>query len=190
MSSGAKRLDRCSLSERRPRWSITTQRTCAGCSRAPATGACKRYPDAPGRRSNVFNGKGNKTGRCMCILVRTPETKCPRDLRPEGIRVASGDRGGRSPREYRPLVGVPLAFETRIARAQIRAAIRPQGKQMGVEGWALHLNSLVGKMRNKVRRPRTIRGLFSGCNNFFTNIFWPEKGGCVVASDPACDAGS
>jgi hypothetical protein len=31
--------------------------------------------------------------------LRTRETKRPRDLRPEGVRVASGDRGGRSPGE-------------------------------------------------------------------------------------------
>jgi hypothetical protein len=33
------------------------------------------------------------------LPLRTLETKRPRDLRPEGVRVASGDRGGRSPRE-------------------------------------------------------------------------------------------
>ncbi|SKC59211.1 hypothetical protein SAMN06296058_1407 [Pseudoxanthomonas indica] len=145
MSSGARRLVRCSLSVRRPRWSITTQRTCAGCSRAPATGARQRYPDAPGRRMEVFELKETKPGRCMSILVRTPETKRPRDLRPEGVRVASGDRGGRSPRENRPLVGVPLAFEARITRAQIRAAGWPQGKQIGVGGGAVHWNSLTRK---------------------------------------------
>lgn len=160
---------------RRPRWSITTQRTCAGCSRAPATGACKRYPDAPGRRSNVFNGKGTKPGRCMCILVRTPETKCPRDLRPEGIRVASGDRGGRSPREYRPLVGVPLAFETRAARAQICAAIGSRVEQSGVSGWAVHLYGFVGK--NVELGPKAahdtlvvfrMQQLFYKCLNFYS----------------------
>ena len=65
--------------------------------------------------------------------LRTPETKRPRVLEPEGVRVASGDRGDRSPRcegsvDAGGAVGVPLAAfgQQRIvpfARAQSRIAL-------------------------------------------------------------------
>ncbi len=61
------------------------------------------HPDASGRNSP---GKGGISTGWFCrtlalhaLPLRTLETKRPRDLRPEGVRVASGDRGGRSPRE-------------------------------------------------------------------------------------------
>ena len=66
--------------------------------------------------------------------LRTPKTKRPRDLRPEGVRVTSGDRGGRSPREFSRELGVqqPVAFVTHAIagkRTRVRAVAWPQGKQ-------------------------------------------------------------
>lgn len=86
-------------STRRSRRSITTRRTCARCSRAPASGAqrgCARMLQG----GNVFPEVGKaELLRAKALPLRTAETKRPRVLRPEGVRVASGDRGGRSPRE-------------------------------------------------------------------------------------------
>lgn len=56
------------------------------------------HPDASGRK--IFStGWFCRTLALHALPLRTLETKRPRDLRPEGVRVASGDRGGRSPRE-------------------------------------------------------------------------------------------
>ena len=86
-------------SVRRSRRSITTRRTCARCSRAPASGAqrsCARML----QDGKLFPGVGKaELLRAKALPLRTAETKRPRVLRPEGVRVASGDRGGRSPRE-------------------------------------------------------------------------------------------
>ena len=60
-------------------------------------------PDASGRKSLGKSGFPTgwfcRTLALHALPLRTLETKRPRDLRPEGVRVASGDRGGRSPRE-------------------------------------------------------------------------------------------
>lgn len=57
------------------------------------------HPDASGRK--IFStGWFCRTLALHALPLRTLETKRPRDLRPEGVRVASGDRGGRSPREF------------------------------------------------------------------------------------------
>ncbi len=56
------------------------------------------HPDASGRKifsTDWFCG----TLALHALPLRTLKTKRPRVLRPEGVRVASGDRGGRSPRE-------------------------------------------------------------------------------------------
>ena len=50
-----------------------------------------KSPDASGARCN-------RVLIVWWIPLRTPETKRPRVLEPEGVRVASGDRGDRSPR--------------------------------------------------------------------------------------------
>ena len=88
---------------RHSRRSITTRRTCAGCSRALASGAVMAHPDASGRKRSATGGYFHdwfcRTLALHALPLRTLETKRPRDLRPEGVRVASGDRGGRSPRE-------------------------------------------------------------------------------------------
>jgi hypothetical protein len=60
-------------------------------------------PDASGRKMPC-KSRVSVCWLCGTLALhalpsRTLETKRPRDLRPEGVRVASGDRGGRSPRE-------------------------------------------------------------------------------------------
>jgi hypothetical protein len=61
------------------------------------------HPDASGRKILLENrisvGWFCRTLALYALPLRTLETKHPRVLRPEGVRVASGDRGGRSPRE-------------------------------------------------------------------------------------------
>jgi hypothetical protein len=65
--------------------------------------AASLRPDASGRISLVESrfsiGWFCRTLALHALPLRTLETKRPRVLRPEGVRVASGDRGGRSPRE-------------------------------------------------------------------------------------------
>lgn len=70
------------------------------------------HPDASGRKifsTDWFCG----TLALHALPLRTLKTKRPRVLRPEGVRVASGDRGGRSPRESDRDLGVrvPVAFD-------------------------------------------------------------------------------
>ena len=57
------------------------------------------HPDASGQNRMFSTGWFCRTLALHALPLRTLETKRPRDLRPEGVRVASGDRGGRSPRE-------------------------------------------------------------------------------------------
>jgi len=85
-------------STRRSRRSITTQRTCAGRSRAPASGRAGALPGCF-RAERNFRGGMEGTWSMHAHPPRTLETKRPRGLRPEGVRVSSGDRGGRSPWE-------------------------------------------------------------------------------------------
>lgn len=86
-------------SERRSRRSITTQRTCAGCSRAPASGRAGALPGCSRAETRSFPVGWNETCSMHAHPPRTPETKRPRDLRPEGVRVPREIGGGRSPRE-------------------------------------------------------------------------------------------
>ena len=81
-----------------PRRGITTQRTCAGRSRAPASGRARALPGCPRAETNFRDGK-KRTCSMHAHPPRTPKTERPRVWRPEGVRVSSGDRGGRSPRE-------------------------------------------------------------------------------------------
>ena len=85
------------LPTRSPRRGITTQRTGAGRSRAPASGRARALPGCPRAETNFRDGK--KRTSMHAHPPRTLETKRPRGLRPEGVRVSSGDRGGRSPWE-------------------------------------------------------------------------------------------
>ena len=73
--------------KRRSRRSITTQRTCAGCSRAPASGRAGALPGCSRAETRGFLVGWNETCSMHAHPPRTPETKSPRDLRPEGIRV-------------------------------------------------------------------------------------------------------
>jgi hypothetical protein len=61
--------------------------------------AASLRPDASGRKTILLVGWFRRTLALYALPLRTLETKHPRVLRPEGVRVASGDRGGRSPRE-------------------------------------------------------------------------------------------
>lgn len=74
-------------SERRSRRSITTQRTCAGCSRAPASGRAGALPGCSRAETRGFPVGWNETCSMHAHPPRTPKTKRPRDLRPEGVRV-------------------------------------------------------------------------------------------------------
>ena len=60
--------------------------------------AASLRPDASGRKDFPTDWFC-RTLALHALPLRTRETKRPRDLRPEGVRVGSGDRGGRSPRE-------------------------------------------------------------------------------------------
>ena len=73
-------------SPRRSRRSITTQRTCAGRSRAPASGRTRALPGCS-RAERNFRGGMEITWSMHAHPPRTLETKRPRDLRPEGVRV-------------------------------------------------------------------------------------------------------
>jgi hypothetical protein len=83
------------------------------CSRAPASAA----------RNRMLQGVADscKVVRCMRIPGRTPKTKRPRVWRPEGVRVASGDRGDRSPRGDQSIIGKRLP-----GRAFHRAQTNPR----------------------------------------------------------------
>ena len=81
----------------RPHRSTLVQRTCACSSRALCLGA------SPHR---VLQGerKFSQTGFMMIFRMTIPanaQNKSPRVWRPEGVRVASGDRGDRSPQGNR-----------------------------------------------------------------------------------------
>ena len=73
----------------RPCRSIQARRILAPSRCFPASD--QQCPDASGARCN-------RVLIVWWIPLRTPETKRPRVLEPEGVRVASGDRGDRSPR--------------------------------------------------------------------------------------------
>ena len=75
--------------------STQVQRTCAYRSRALCLGAGPRRVLQGGRN---LPGTGFMICFRMTIALRTLKTKRPRVWRPEGVRVASGDRGDRSPR--------------------------------------------------------------------------------------------
>lgn len=158
----------------RPRRSITTQRTCARFRSAPASEANQRYPDASGRKNNL-RGLDQLNSSMHAHPLRTPKTKRPRGLRPEGVRVASGDRGGRSPREFSRESGVqvPVAFGAQTAAGKLRTRVRavawPQGKQDRGDEVRFHGSGFdTGKNRPQGRRPRTIRRLFCLRNCFLT----------------------
>jgi hypothetical protein len=82
-----------------PRRSIGTQRTCARSQPRPCLG--HDWPDASGR---------NEVRKISihAYPLQTPETERPRVWRPEGVRVASGDRGDRSPRRDQSIIGKRL----------------------------------------------------------------------------------
>lgn len=73
-------------SPRRSRRSITTQRTCAGRSRAPASGRADALPGCS-RAERNFRGGMERTWSMHAHPPRTLKTKRPRGLRPEGVRV-------------------------------------------------------------------------------------------------------
>ena len=73
------------LSTCSPRRGITTQRTCASRSRAPASGRAHALPGCP-RAERNFRGGKNRTSM-HAHPPRTPKTERPRVWRPEGVRV-------------------------------------------------------------------------------------------------------
>jgi len=73
------------LSTCSPRRGITTQRTCASRSRAPASGRARALPGCPRAERNFRGGK--KRTSMHAHPPRTLKTKRPRVWRPEGVRV-------------------------------------------------------------------------------------------------------
>ena len=73
-------------SPRRSRRSITTRRTCAGRSRAPASGRAGALPGCS-RAERNFRGGMDGTWSMHAHPPRTLKTKRPRVWRPEGVRV-------------------------------------------------------------------------------------------------------
>ena len=125
-------------------------------------------------------------------FVRAPKRKRPRVLEPEGVRVASGDRGDRSPRCERSVdVGgaeiIPLAAKLQciapFARAQACIALGRWQQCSDVEDGG-HGNSMVRNVVRKFRRGRrwrTLRALFSFGNKIFTS---PTSGGIPAVVRP------
>lgn len=130
------------------------------CSRAPASAA----------RNRMLQGEANscKVVRCMCIPVQTPETRSPRVWRPEGVRVASGDRGDRSPQAGS--VGDRIKCVLQAARAQ--TAIAPFGRYIRLRSnGAMKQHGFYSIDRRHRRRWRTIRASNPMRNTFDEIIF-------------------
>lgn len=125
-------------------------------------------------------------------LCERQNENAPRVLEPEGVRVASGDRGDRSPRCERSVdVGgaeiIPLAAKLQciapFARAQARIALGRWQQCSDVEDGG-HGNSMVRNVVRKFRRGRrwrTLRALFSFGNKIFTS---PTSGGIPAVVRP------
>lgn len=64
----------------------------------PCLGRARALPGCP-RAETEFRVGRKRTCSMHAHPPRTPKTERPRVLRPEGVRVSSGDRGGRSPWE-------------------------------------------------------------------------------------------
>ena len=166
----------------RPCRSIQARRILAPSRCFPASG--QQCPDASGARCN-------RVGSCDSF-VRAPKRKRPRVLEPEGVRVASGDRGDRSPRCERSVdVGgaeiIPLAAKLQciapFARAQACIALGRWQQCSDVEDGG-HGNSMVRNVVRKFRRGRrwrTLRALFSFGNKIFTS---PTSGGIPAVVRP------
>lgn len=84
---------------RHSRRSITTRRIAPVAATPLPRARVVAHPDASGRKV-ISDDWLCRTLALHALPLRTLETKRPRDLRPEGVRVASGDRGGRSPGEF------------------------------------------------------------------------------------------
>lgn len=96
-SAGRKRPNSscCLPITRRPCRSIKARRIHAPLAVAPASAGMR--PDASGRKSP----SGGRSFRHLSVhgpALANAENKTPPDEEPEGVRVASGDRGDRSPR--------------------------------------------------------------------------------------------
>ena len=129
------------------------------CSRAPASAA----------RNRMLQGEANsfKVFRCITNPVQTPKTKRPRVWRPEGVRVASGDRGDRSPR-VGSVESESLAVGCKFLARHAQAGIAPCGRYVGEcvnVAMNSHETGLVF-VASGWRRMRTIRALFSMRNTF------------------------
>lgn len=131
-------------------------RPCFGCEQ----------PDASGR--NEFRKSGSIHGRPL----QTPKTKRPRVWRPEGVRVASGDRGDRSPRRDQSIMGTTPARSCLSARMN-RPASRPLRDAYGLFKLAgqRDMESFFIGLSPGWRRTRTIRALIIWCKHF---IQYPE----------------
>ena len=136
--------------------------------------AASLRPDASGRKDFPTDWSC-ETLALHALPLRTLETKRPRDLRPEGVRVASGDRGGRSPMEsdryqvwrYRlrsPIRRSPCFVQ---ARASAPRRIGHSANRSALTKFGFIGKSCVEKTPQG-RRPRTIPVFFVMRNNFLT----------------------
>lgn len=111
------------LSTCSPRRGITTQRTCAGRSRAPASGRTDALPGCP-RAETKFRGGKKRTWSMHAHPPRTLETKRPRVLRPEGVRVPREIGAADLPRSQ-PDVRRPGAVRVRYRAGRTRPRAAP-----------------------------------------------------------------
>ena len=136
-------------------------------------------PDASGRKMPC-KSRVSVCWLCGTLALhalpsRTLETKRPRDLRPEGVRVASGDRGGRSPMEsdryqvWRYQLRSPIRRSPCFVQARASA---PRRIGHSANRSALTKFGFIGKScvekTPQGRRPRTIPVFFGMRNNFLT----------------------
>lgn len=166
------------LSTCSPRRGITTQRTCASRSRAPASGRARALPGCPRAERNFRGGK--KRTSMHAHPPRTPKTERPRVWRPEGVRVPRRSGWPISQGVSRMSeVQVPCAFGTaQVAafRTQHQAAARGLQGGLAVEGiGGLHGKKSVAEERPRGRRARTIRRLFAMRNTFFILFSKPDR---------------
>jgi hypothetical protein len=148
-----------------PRRSTGTQRTCAKSQPRPCFG-CEQ-PDASGR--NEFR----KPAVMQRVSIhryplQTPKTKRPRVWRPEGVRVASGDRGDRSPRRDQSIIGKSVARSCLSSRTD-RPASRPLRDVYGLFKLARRkdMKNFFFGLSPGWRRTRTIRALIIWCKRFY-----------------------
>lgn len=177
-------LRRCEPFEVVPHWRLA--KNANPCAMHPARRPCRsikaRRILAPARLSLPRASMPGCFGSAMrsrlivwWIPLRTPETKRPRVLEPEGVRVASGDRGDRSPRWTKDQSMVVLKPRSFRGSAMRRSHARRPASRLGDGRLAAMWNACVMEVLNpkkspQWRRPRTLRASFAFGNKFLTSL--------------------